>query len=157
MFLKLGLGLFCATLVAGCYRHTFTVGAGGNTNKTPEYSAWQSHYFYGLIGESDIDVKSICPSGNATIQDKQSFLNSVVYSLIGIIYAPTTVEIYCGDGSTAKLTVTPQQLQAAGMSPEMMEMAREISAAKAAELQSAIDTFRESQRNVARNGSPSRL
>lgn len=155
--LKLGIGLFCSVLVAGCYRHTFTVGNGGNTSKDPEYSAWQSHWLYGVIGDTNVDVKTICPSGNATIQDRHGFLNLVVYALVGVIYAPTTVEVYCGDGTTAKLTVTPAQLRAAGLEPETMDMARGLSAAKAAELQAAIETFRDAQRNVAKNGSPSRL
>jgi hypothetical protein len=154
---RVGVGLVCAALMVGCYKHTYTVGSGGNTDKDAEYSAWEAHWLAGLIGETDIDVKAICPSGNATIKDRHSFLNSVVNALVGIIYAPTTVEVYCGEGAPAALTVSPEQLRAAGLKAETMNLARSISATKAAELQSAIDTYRDSMKNVASDPRASQL
>ncbi len=157
ILVKLCLGVLCSGLAVGCYKHSYTVGTGGNTEKEAAYSKWHAHWLVGLIGEDDVNVNAVCPSGNATIKDSRSFVNLVVWALVGTIYSPTTVEVYCGDGSTAAATLTPEQLRAAALKPETMDMAREISAAKAAELQSALDAFQRANSNVASNGSPARL
>ncbi len=74
-FAKFGMTCALALAFTGCYKHSYTVGAGGNTEGEAKYDSWESHWFFGIIGESDIDIKTVCPSGNATIKDKISFLN----------------------------------------------------------------------------------
>src|SRR5688500_1733996 len=107
--LGLSLGIL---LVAGCYKHSYTVGSGGNTEAEPKYSKWESHWCLGIIGESHVDIKEVCPSGNATVKDKISFLNGLVGSLIGIIWYPSTVEVYCGEGGgSAKIELSPEQMR----------------------------------------------
>jgi hypothetical protein len=158
LFVKLakvfGIGLICLS-AAGCYRHSFTVGSGGDTDKDARYDAWESHWFFGLIGESEVDVKAICPSGNATLKDKLSFLNSLVGALVGIVWAPSTVEVYCGaDDKAASLTFSPEQMRTIALRPDTLAWARSVSALKAADLQSAARSFSDAHRNVA-SGRPS--
>jgi hypothetical protein len=153
----LGMGLLCVSVgtLGGCYKHSYTVGRGGNTGGDPTKSYWQSHWLFGLIGESDVDMKTTCPSGNATIKDRWSFLNSIVTALVGVIYAPTTVEVYCGEGKTASLHLSPEQLRRIAVAPETMAWANEVSTVKAAELAAAIETYRATHKNLATTESKS--
>jgi hypothetical protein len=153
----LGLGLICLT-AAGCYKHSYTVGAGGDTNGTAKYSQWESHWFFGIIGESQIDLKTVCPSGNATVKDEMSFLNGLVGAFIGIVWHPTTVEIYCGaEAKAASLTFSPEQMRRIAVRPETLSWAKGLSEVKAAELQTAVRTFNDAHRNVASGSVPSTL
>ena len=146
-----GMGLLCVSMAAigGCYKHSYTVGNGGNTGGDATKSFWQAHWLFGLIGEADVDVRTTCPSGNATVKDSWTFLNSLVSALVGVIYSPTTVEIYCGNGRTGSLHLTPEQLRQVAVAPETMAWANQVSAVKAAELEAAIETYRATQKNVA--------
>ena len=62
------------------------------------YSKWHSHWLFAIIGEDNVDVLKVCPSGNATVRNDVSFLNGLVGVIIGIIYYPTTVEVFCDGG-----------------------------------------------------------
>jgi hypothetical protein len=150
--LKLGtLFLLSSLAVVGCYKHSFNVGNGGNVNADPTFSnGWESHWLFGIIGETNVDVKKICPSGNATVKDRHSFLNGLVGSLIGIVWYPTTVEVYCdGGGRAASVQVTPEQMRQIALSPETLDWARQVSQVKAAELAQAAAIYRDAHKNVA--------
>jgi hypothetical protein len=134
----------------GCYKHSYNVGSGGNLNSEPKYSHWESHWFFGLIGESNVDVRHLCPSGNATLKDEHTFLNSLVGAFTGIVWYPTTVEVYCGEGGkAATLRLTPEEVRRIALSPETLEWARHVSQVKAAELAKAAAIYRETHKNVA--------
>jgi len=98
--------LLVATTALGtvaCHKHSYTVGAGGNTEGEAAYKKWESHWFFGMIGESQVKVSEVCPSGNATIKDSRSFLNGLVSAFTGIVWSPSMVTIYCdGGGAGAK-------------------------------------------------------
>ncbi|MDX2055629.1 MAG: hypothetical protein SFV15_24720 [Polyangiaceae bacterium] len=155
--LALVLGAASVLLASGCYKHSFTVGSGGDVNGTAAYSSWESHWLFGIIGEPSVDVKTVCPSGNATLKDKVTFLNGLVGAFVGAIWYPTTVEVYCDSGKAAKVTFTPAQLRAAAQRPQAMEFARMVSDTKAVELQSAIDAYTEATKNVATSGTPTKF
>ncbi len=166
---RFGLAIAAALISVACYKHSYTVGAGGNTDGDAKYSSWESHWFFGIIGESDVDVSKTCPSGNATIKDRVSFLNGLVGSIVGIVWYPSTVEVYCGKEAaapkaepaaapeekaaepTAKLTLTPEQMRQIALNPKTMEWARMVSSTKAAELQAAIEVYNQRTQNVAKN------
>jgi len=149
--------------VTGCHKHSFNVGTGGNTEADAAYSSWESHWFFGIIGQSEIDVNEICPSGNATIRDKTSFLNGLVAGFVGIIWSPTTVEVYCDNGSAnaddndvaAVINLTSSQMRTIAMDPSTIEFARSISSEKADELSAAINAYSQSNALVASNKTPS--
>jgi hypothetical protein len=126
-------------LLSGCFKHTYTYGAGGNTGAPPKPDdAFVSHYLAGLIGEEVVDVKSICPSGNATVKDYQSFLNGLICALIGIIWYPSTIEVYCDKGETAVLTITPEQMRAMVKDPRVVQLLRESAPADSDRLAAAM-------------------
>ena len=88
--------------MTGCFKHTYHVGTGAPDGELV-YKHWHHHWVFGLIGgeslDQAIDLKKICPSGNATIHEEISFVNGLVDVLIGIVYSPTTVTIRCAESS----------------------------------------------------------
>ena len=109
----LGTTLMSAALllvVAGCYEHTFTVGAGAPRGPVV-YDHWENFWLGGLVGHHRYDIDEICPSGNATIHNEQSFLNGLVSALTVGIYVPTTVTVRCDDGTQADLDLSEDAVE----------------------------------------------
>ena len=47
--------------LAGCFQHTYTVGAGAPTGRVA-YSQWRHHWIGGLISpDHEMDVQEVCP------------------------------------------------------------------------------------------------
>ncbi len=145
----LGLSIAFAGMATGCYKHSFTAGTGGNVQGEAAYSKWHSHWLFGIIGETNVNLKEVCPSGNATIKDEVSFVNGLIGSLIGAIWYPTTVEVYCGEGKAASIQLSPEQMRAIAALPETLDFARTVSPVKAAELEDALRTYEHTTKNVA--------
>jgi len=97
--------LLLAVMTSGCYEHTITVGAGAPRGPVI-YDHWENFWLGGLIGHTQVDVEQVCPSGDATIVAKQTFLNGLVAGLTGGIYTPTTLEIRCRDGRRASIELS---------------------------------------------------
>ncbi len=145
----LGFAIAFVGMATGCYKHSFTAGTGGNVNGEAAYSKWHSHWLFGIIGETDVKLKEICPSGNATIKDEHSFVNGLIGAVIGFIWYPTTVEVYCGEGKAASIQLSPEQMRAIAALPETLDFARTVAPVKAAELEDALRTYQNSTKNVA--------
>jgi len=134
-----GLVLALLVGVVGCHKHSFVAGSGGNLNVAPKYSRWHAHWLFGIIGEDNVDVKNVCPSGNATIKDQVSFLNGLVALFVGIVYSPTEVEVFCDDfGKSAKLMLSSEQMQKLALRPEVQEWIRLVDPELAAKLDRAL-------------------
>jgi hypothetical protein len=89
------LGLLAVMVLAtGCFHHSYTVGNGAPNGRVV-YSKWHSHWLFAIIGEDKVDVSKLCPSGNATVRNDVTFINGLIGVLIGIVYYPTTVEVFC--------------------------------------------------------------
>ncbi len=111
-------------LVGGCYRHTYTVGTGASTSGTPRYSQWHHFFLFALLGSADVDVRAICPSGNATIVNYHSFLNQLIAYVVlgGWVWSPTTVEVYCSEGGANKeVTIPAEKMNSFIRTPEFRE------------------------------------
>lgn len=96
--------LMTAVLVGsiGCYSHTY-VNPSVTPEFTPSYSRWHNHWLLGLItSTSEVDLEKVCPQGVARVEDTHTFVNGLLRALIGIVYSPTTVNIYCAESKTAK-------------------------------------------------------
>lgn len=91
------VGLAALMPVWGCYEHTFTVGRGA-PQAPVVYDHWQNFWLGGLVGHTRMDVQRMCPSGNATIEAEQTFLNGLVSALTSGIYTPTTLRVRCAHG-----------------------------------------------------------
>ncbi len=132
---------------SGCYHHSFVVGSGGNVNAEPKHSEWDSHWLFGIIGEKDVEIKSICPSGNATIKDYHSFVNGLIGAFIGFIWYPTTVEVYCDGGAkAAQVTLTADQLRALGTSTRVLDTVRTVDGRQAEQLTRASGVYQASSK-----------
>ncbi len=100
-----GLGLTAALLAAGCFEHT--IQAGGGAPRGPVvYDHWEHFWLGGLVGHTRVDVERMCPSGHATIEAKQTFLNGLVAGLTSGIYTPMTLRVRCRDGSPAAVELS---------------------------------------------------
>ena len=128
-----------ASSLAGCMKHSYTVGTGGNTSRDPSYGKWHSHFLFGIIGEKDVAVREICPSGNGTVKDEVSFVNGLVGALVGVIYYPSTVEVFCSDngGKAATVTLSPATMRNIARDPLTHGAVEGIDPAKARELAEA--------------------
>lgn len=142
-----GLGAICIAALAStaCHKHSYDVGSGGNVDAEPAKDMWASHWFFGTIGETHIDVKEVCPSGNATIKDKRSFLNGLVAGVTGIVWSPSTVTIWCGgggesadaeesQGQAVSIRLTPEETKAIATDQRTIEWARTVSPEAAQQL-----------------------
>ena len=105
------LVLVAVVALSGCYRHVVDVG-GGAPHGPVVYDRWEHFWIAGLIGEVRVDVEQLCPSGHATIEARQSFLNGLVAGLTSGIYTPTTVRVRCRDGRRAALELTAEDMRA---------------------------------------------
>jgi hypothetical protein len=94
-----------ALILTACLQHTYDIGTGAPEGEIV-YRNWHHHWLFGLIRpelQKQLDLEKFCPSGNATIHQEQSFVNGLINILIGVIYSPTTVEIRCDAGETARI------------------------------------------------------
>jgi len=134
---------------AGCFHHSYTTGTGGNTANEPTYNEWHSHWFFGIIGEENVDIKKVCPSGNATVKDGQTFVNGLIGALIGIIYHPTTVKVYCDGAPKASIELQPETMRKIARRADVMRELQRVSPAQARELAAAIETADAKQMQTA--------
>lgn len=117
---RMAAALTFIIVTAGCYEHTYTLGQGAAAAPIA-YEEWHSHWLGGLIGERTLNIDSLCPSGNATIHDEQSFLNGLVSALTVGIYTPTTVKIRCQGGQSAEVDLSEQDVIGIVTAPAFME------------------------------------
>lgn len=124
---------------AGCYEHTVSVG-GGAPYAPVVYDHWENFWLGGLIGHVRVDVEKMCPSGRATIEAKQTFLNGLVGALTSGIYTPTTVRVRCHDGRRVALELSGEDVATlvadddftAWVAAELPERADEVARAQQA-------------------------
>lgn len=109
--------------LAACYEHTFTVGAGA-PHAPVVYDHWENFWLGGLIGHTRVTVEELCPSGNATIETKQTFLNGLVGGLTSGIYSPTTLKIRCRGGRRAALELDALEVERIVLDPTFTEIVR---------------------------------
>ena len=110
----------------GCFKHTFTVGAGA-PNGQVVYDKWHSHWLFGIIGDNDVDIKKLCPSGDATIHNEISFVNGLIGAFVGIIYYPTTVTVQCRGGrADATINLTVEQMAQIVADPGFLYLVEEV-------------------------------
>jgi hypothetical protein len=109
---------------------------------TPRYSEWHDHFIFGLINtDGEVDIKSICPSGNATIVNYVSFLNGLLtYLLSGWIWTPTTVDVYCAEGeATHSVPVSEESARAIIHAAEFKELVAQYAPAQLDRVMAALE------------------
>ena len=129
-------------VAAGCFEHTYTVGAGAPTGPVV-YGEWQNHWLGGLIGERTQEVSEVCPSGNATIHDEQTFLNGLVAFLTTGIYTPTTVTIRCSSGQSAQLQLSRKEVVSILSAPAFRNRMETVLPGRLPDVESGIEALEE--------------
>ena len=136
------MGPALVVVLAGCYEHTYVVGAGAPRGRVV-YDEWHDHWLGGLIDPGkELELRRLCPSGNATIHEEVTFLNGLVGALTGEIYAPTTVTVRCRRGRRAQMELSAEEVRQIVTSPEFLEWVAAVAPMlleDAAEAQLALD------------------
>ena len=121
---------------AGCYRHTYTVGAGAPAGPLV-YDHWHHHWLWGIINpDRQVALKAVCASGDATIDNEMSFLNGLVSALTWGIYSPTTVKIRCA-GSSANLELDAEDIAQIVADPRFLSWVAEDAPGRLSEAREA--------------------
>lgn len=114
--------LFGACLLSGCFHQI--VQTGRTPGATVVERPWTATWLWGLVPAEEISTIAQCPSGVATIETQQSFLNGLVGLLTLGIYTPQEVKVTCATGSAA-IPLGRQIQLAAGSSVEQRVLAIE--------------------------------
>ncbi|HPQ71686.1 MAG TPA: hypothetical protein PKW95_21355 [bacterium] len=130
------LALAMLFVVTGCFKHTFTVGKGGDGGKMV-YEKWHSHWLFGIIGDENVNVKKLCPSGNATIHEEITFVNGLIGAFVGLVYYPTSVEIECAGGGRAEIELNADQVAQIVSDPDFLYFVEDVAPEKMADAQTA--------------------
>ncbi len=129
-------------VAAGCYEHTYTVGAGAPAGPVV-YGEWQSHWLGGLIGHRTHELGELCPAGNATIHDEQTFLNGLVAVLTSGIYTPTKVTIRCSTGQSAQLELSRKEVVSILTAPAFHERMETVLPGRLPNVEPGIEALEE--------------
>ena len=129
-------------VAAGCFEHTYTVGAGAPAGPVV-YDEWRNYWLGGLIGEHTHELREICPSGNATIHDEQTFLNGLAGVLTSGIYTPTTVTIRCSTGQSAQLQLSRKEVISILSAPAFRERMETVLPGRLPNVESGIEALDE--------------
>ena len=125
-------------VTAACYEHTVEVGAGA-PHAPVVYDHWEHFWLGGLIGHTKVAVEEMCPSGDATIEAKQTFLNGLVTGLTGGIYSPTTLKVRCRNGRRAALELSTEDVQMIVADQRFLEWVRDELPSRLGEVGAAQD------------------
>ena len=123
-------------------QHTHTIGAGAPDGPIV-YDEWQGHWLGGLIGERTHNVSQICPSGNATIHDEQTFLNGLVGVLTAVIYTPTKLTIRCSTGQRVDIVLSEEEVLSILIAPAFREQVAVLLPDRLHELEPGIEALEE--------------
>ena len=132
--MALALGL------TACLQHTYDIGTGAPEAEVV-YRHWHHHWLFGLIRpelQKELDLENFCPSGNATIHQERSFVNGLITILIGVVYSPTTVEIRCDSGETARVELSPEDVARIVTDPRFPDLVREVAPERLASTRTAL-------------------
>ncbi|MFT5582796.1 MAG: hypothetical protein ACI9VR_000372 [Cognaticolwellia sp.] len=82
---------------------------GSKVKGDPEIRDWHHRALWGLVELSDpVDISDVCPNGDfARIRTKTSIGNSITTMILGTLYSPSTVQVWCADGDTFRAQVSP--------------------------------------------------
>lgn len=135
------LGLAAALALTGCFRHRVDVG-GGARSAPVVYDRWEHFWIAGLVGHVRVDVERLCPSGQATIEARQSLLNGLVAALTSGIYTPTTVRVRCRDGRRAALELSAADMRALAGEESFRALVAEEMPGRLADVEAALEAQR---------------
>ena len=145
---KCSVTLAALTLVAsfslvGCHSYVVKLGRGGDLSQPPRKSEWIHHFLAGWVGKPEVNVSEVCGSEDATVKIEQTLIDGLLTNFTGgVLWHPSHIEVYCRDGTSARLDVDPQQLEAFIRSDAFLDVVAAVSPehlVEASELQRSIE------------------
>jgi Bor protein len=137
------VGVLLAVGVSACFEHTYIVGRGAPEGRMV-YDHWQNHWLGGLISPNQtLELREMCPSGNATIHEEATFMNGLIGALTGGIYQPTTVKVRCADGGRADLEFTAEDVERIVSDPAFLMAVQAIAPARFEEAAAAQEALQD--------------
>ena len=91
--LAVALGL----TLSGCFHQVVQTGRTPGT--TVVKKPWTATWLWGIVPAKPIDVTRDCPSGIATVETKQTFMNGLVGAVTLGIFTPRDVTVTCASGT----------------------------------------------------------
>ncbi len=88
-------------------------------------------------------MSEVCPSGNATIHDEQTFLNGLVAVLTSGIYTPTKVTIRCSTGQSAQLQLSRKEVVSILSAPAFRNRMETVLPGRLPDVESGIEALEE--------------
>ncbi|NRB37052.1 MAG: Bor family protein [Pseudomonadales bacterium] len=96
MIKKLSLLACLVSLLAACSTVTIQPKAAEKQTQAADFSETRHFFFWGLMGETHVDVKDICADKAITqMQSQATFVNGLLTVVTLGIYAPHSVKVWC--------------------------------------------------------------
>jgi hypothetical protein len=117
--------LAALAVTSGCMHYNVKVGKGGS-GATQTF--WQHHFVFGLIGDGNVDVASICNgSTDATVKIERTFVDGCLGGILfaGALWQPSTVTVQCGE-KTAEVAIDEATAKKIVASPEFLDVVNEV-------------------------------
>jgi hypothetical protein len=129
------LGLVALT---GCYKITYTNG-GPASMAPPTREEWHHRFVYGLVELEPVSVAQVCPGGTFTqAHTEMSLPNGVVQMIVGVLYTPSTIQIWCASGAYYEGTLNESGEVVQLLVPEGATLTPEVEAARDAYAQRVL-------------------
>jgi hypothetical protein len=131
----LALGLVAFT---GCYKINYTSG-GPASMAPPTREEWHHRFVYGLVELDPVNVGEVCPGGTFTqAHTEMSLPNGVVQMIVGVLYTPSTIQIWCASGAYYEGTLNESGEVVQLLVPEGATLTPEVEAARDARAQRVL-------------------
>lgn len=126
--------------LSACTHYNVKVGKGGTG---PSQTIWQHHFLFGLVGDGNVDVASVCNgSPDATVRVETTLIDGLLKVIVfgGWLWQPTTMTVQCGE-KTAEVAIDEATAKKIVASPEFLDLVNEVAPdrlADAVEAQEAL-------------------
>lgn len=88
--------LSLSMILGGCSTVTIQPQQIAKVTLAPTYQQTEHFFFWGLAGEKNVDVKTICAGKPVKqMQTQQTFLNGLAAIVTLGVYAPHSVKVWC--------------------------------------------------------------
>lgn len=119
--------------LTGCYKITYTNG-GPASMAPPTRAEWHHRLVYGLVELEPVAVNQVCPGGTFTqAHTEVSLPNGIVQMIVGVLYTPSTIQIWCASGASYHGTLNE--------SGEVVQLLVPVGEPLSAEVEAARDAY----------------
>ncbi|MCK6520407.1 Bor family protein [Myxococcota bacterium] len=124
--------------LTGCYKINYTSG-GPASLAPPTRVEWHHRLVYGLVELEPVSVAEVCPGGTFTqAHTEVSLPNGIVQMIVGVIYTPSTIQIWCASGAYYEGTLNESGEVVQLLAPVGEPLTPEVEAARDAHAQRVL-------------------